>query len=86
MSPDSSDPKKTHHTGGISGAGICFETNLEQTKAFGKKLPGHNIIGLGGISTREHVDLYLQAGATSIQICSAYLINKDSNIFKNIRK
>ena len=54
--------------GGLSGAPL-FERSLGVVRDLGKILQGRlPIIGVGGISSAEHVIAYLQAGASTVQL------------------
>ena len=63
--------------------GICGDAirtaSVGQLRRFaglkGKKHTGLSLIGVGGASTAEHVEAYLQAGAQSIHVATAAMID-----------
>lgn len=80
-------PGSGRAAGGVSGVAIrnialSMVTRLRQMAI--EKRPEIAIIGVGGISSAEHVNLFLDAGANAIQICTAALF--DPFIAVEIRK
>ena len=70
-------PVITAQLGGLSGRAL-LPISLGQVWQFRKLLPAHiAIIGVGGIETAQDVNLYLQAGASGVQV--ATLIVRDGH-------
>lgn len=63
---------------GIGGSAIRAES-VRQTRLFSEVVDGMNssirLIGVGGISTAEHVNEYLTAGAHAVHIATAAMLN-----------
>jgi dihydroorotate dehydrogenase (NAD+) catalytic subunit len=78
-------PKRS--TGGVSGAAIrnIALATVRRLRAMAvERKPELQIIGVGGISSAEHVKLFEEAGANVVQICTAALF--DPFIVVEIRK
>ena len=60
---------------GQMGGDMLRPIALGQVRQFRAMLPGHvAVIGLGGVSIREHVDQYLTMGASAVGLTTAYQI------------
>lgn len=74
---EDSTPVIATQFGGLSGPAL-LPISLGQVWQFRKLLPAHiAIIGVGGIETAQHVELYMQAGASGVQ--AATLIVRDGH-------
>jgi dihydroorotate dehydrogenase (fumarate) len=63
------------HSFGRMGGDFLRPIALGQVKQFRRLLPADiALIGVGGVSTRAHVDEYLAAGASAVGLTTAYLI------------
>ena len=65
---------------GICGAAIRDES-LRQTERFATQISNHNLethlVGVGGIETADHVRAYLSAGAHSVQLATAIMLDPE---------
>lgn len=70
--------------GGLAGLAIK-QIGLGQVRMWKAALPKHmHVIGVGGIESGRDMLDYLTAGATVIQVATAYLRQEDPRIFQNI--
>ena len=71
--PAIKSPDVPSGVGGLAGRAIK-EVALEQVRRLRQLLPPHiDVIGVGGISTGQDADDYLQAGASAVQIATAII-------------
>lgn len=72
-----------NHLGGFGGDPYRAVA-LGQIAQFRQLLPNHPLVGVGGISTGEHIWEYLQFRVEGVQVGSAYYHSKDPEIFSRI--
>jgi dihydroorotate dehydrogenase (fumarate) len=75
-------PAIDNELGGLSGSPM-LKIGQGQVKQFRKLLPEIDIIGVGGINSGQDVVDYLKAGATAVQITTAF-VNEGPNVFSRI--